>query len=142
MDRELLKIWHNINDDYFDGRLCTITDIDWHPLSGNNNLNAFGIYLHRVKSIAIDERFKFDKAKCESQDEAELAKVEIVFRLVLHEMIHQWLHQKGIKRFGAHGDDFIAEATMLSEKLDIDPPAEHNAYCWPNLLPILARYNF
>ena len=117
MDRDLLDIWQTINKDCFGGRLRVVTDIDWHQLSGEDNLDAFGIYIPQVGSIAIDERFKFDKARCAARDEVELAKVEVAYRIVMHEMIHQALHQKEVDGFGGHGTEFVDEAAPIAAKL-------------------------
>jgi hypothetical protein len=139
MDNDLKCIWDGINDEFFDCRLNAPSDIDWHLLSGADNLEAFGMYLPWPKSIAIDEQFRFDRGRCDAGDEAEMVKVKIVFCLVLHEMIHQSLHQKGEARFGKHGAEFVAEATPISARLGIAPPTELNAHRWPILGDTLAR---
>lgn len=131
MDEDLKRIWDSFNDEFFDSQLNAPNDIDWHSLSGTENLEAFGMYMPRIKSIAIDEQFRFDNVRCDAGDEAELAKAEAACRLVLHEMIHQSLHQRGESRFGKHGAEFVAEATPISLKLGIAPPTERDAHRWP-----------
>lgn len=140
MNNELLAMWIEINDRFFDGNLNEINDIDWHALAGDENLNAFGIYMHKVGCIAIDQQFKFDPEGCKDGNETELAKAEIAYRLVLHEMIHQALHQKGIERFGKHGAEFVEQAIPIAAKLGTAQPTEESAYCWPNPAALMARY--
>lgn len=133
-------MWIELNDRFFDGSLKEIIDVDWHALAGDENHNAYGIYMDKVRCIAIDEQFEFDPAGVEAGIETEIAKKEISYRLVLHEMIHQALHQKGVERFGGHGAEFVEQASSIAPKLGIAAPTKKDAHRWPNPAALIARY--
>lgn len=131
MDEILLNIWHEHNRRFFDCALEPPREIAWQELSGEQGIGAHGIYLDKVKCIAIDERFRFDPEKT-TTDSAEKGKVAIVYGLVLHEMVHQALHQQGEENFGKHGDAFIKEASRIAEIAGgITPKGHEEAVRWP-----------
>jgi hypothetical protein len=140
MDSRLFFLWRQLNDEFFDGELSPVSDVGWHPLSGAENLEAFGIYMHRHNAIALDGRFKPDSALYRAGDEAEEAKGEVAWRLLLHEMIHQAQYQRQLERPGGHGASFVAVATQIAEKLGEAPPTEATASRWPELGPLLVHY--
>lgn len=140
MDGALLAMWRELNYRLFDGSLKEIVDIDWHALAGDDNLNAYGLFMHKVRCIAIDEQFRFDTAGVEAGVASEIAKKEISYLLVVHEMIHQALHEKGVERFGRHGAEFVEMATSITPKLGITAPTEMDAHRWPNPAALIAHY--
>ena len=141
MNDDLQSMWNEINAEHFGGELNPVAEIDWAPISGEDGLDAFGAYFPYSNCIVIDERFKFDADMIRAGDEKETARLEVAFRLVLHEMIHQSLYQKMAPKPGGHSQSFVEEATRIAEKLDIQPPTEKDAFCWPDLLTILASYS-
>lgn len=140
-DALLLSMWTNINEEHFGGALKPLAEIGWLPLSdAEEGIDAFGIYFPRSNAIAIDERFRPDEGKASSGDATELAKIEVTYRLVVHEMIHQAAHQQQLPWPGSHGDSFIAVATPVAISLKTAPPTAATADRWPDLLPLLAHF--
>jgi hypothetical protein len=140
MNADLLAMWGHINAKHFAGALTPVADIEWLPLSGEEGIEAFGIYFPRSNAIALDERFKPDAAAIRAGDETEEAKLEVAYRLLIHEMVHQAQHQRKLPRAGGHGPSFIEIATPIAEQLGIAPPTEAVAGRWPELGPLLAAY--
>lgn len=140
-DELLFSMWNHINVAHFGGILKPPAEIAWLPLSDDTEgIEAFGVYFAKSDAIAIDERFKPDLAKFEGGDQTEAAKVEIAYRLVVHEMIHQAAHRRQLPYPGGHGESFISVATSVALTLGIEPPTETSAGRWPELQPLLAPF--
>ena len=142
MDDDLLSIWRGANDEFFGGRLTPPADVDWHPLTeGEDSLEAFGLYLPQVPSIAIDERFRFDPEQVGQGDLRENAKMEVACGLMIHEMVHQAQHQDRSPGAGGHGPSFIEIATAVAASMGTPPPTEADARRWPNIAPWVAAFD-
>lgn len=140
-DDDLLAMWSDINTRLFASELNPLAEIAWLPLSDKDEgIEAFGIFFPKSNAMAIDERFKPDADKIRGGDEAEAAKLEVAYRLVIHEMIHQAQHQRKLPRPGGHGASFVAVATVVAQQLGVDPPTEATAGRWPDLGPLLALH--
>lgn len=141
MDADLLAMWHDINDAHFAGRLTPPADVDWHALTEpGESLEAFALYLPYGQSIAIDARFQFDPALVATGDARENAKVEVVYRLLIHEMLHQLQYQTSAKGAGKHGQSFIVEAASVAQSLGEPAPTSLDADAWPDIRPFLAAH--
>ena len=141
MDTDLLAMWHDINDNHFAGRLKPPVDVDWHALTEpGESLEAFAIYLPYVQSIAIDARFQFDLRLAAGGDAAENAKIEVVYRLLIHEMLHQLQYQTGAEGAGKHGQSFVLEAASVAQSMGELPPSSLEADAWPDIRPFLAAH--
>lgn len=139
MDADLLAMWHDINDNHFAGRLKPPADVDWHALTEQGeSLEAFAIYLPYGQSIAVDDRFQFDFKLVAGGDAAENAKLEVVYRLLIHEMLHQLQYQTGAKDAGKHGKSFVLEAASVARSMGEQPPTSLEADAWPDIRPFLA----
>lgn len=140
-DDLLLSMWTEINAEHFGGTLNPLSEIAWLPLSDEDEgIEAFGIYFAKSNAIAIDERFKPDEAQIRAGDPTEEAKLEVTYRLVVHEMVHQAAHERQLPRPGGHGESFIAVATSVARSLGTEPPTAATAGRWPDLMPLLARF--
>lgn len=106
MDRRLQGMWEDINQRNFSGELESPGDIDWGEISGDNGISAHGVFFDKARAIAIDERFKFDEEATKAGDQEETRKAECAYRLLMHEMIHQVLHQRKAPQPGGHGSSF------------------------------------
>ena len=139
MNADLISMWNDINESHFSGALSPPVDIDWHELTGGeDSLEAFGIFMPRPWMIAIDRRFEFDPDLLKSGDEREMAKLEVVYRLVVHEMVHQSQYQHRLPGAGGHGASFIEVAAPVADSIGISKPTEEDASRWPDILPLLA----
>jgi hypothetical protein len=94
------------------------------PVSGDDAIDAFGAYFPRSKGIVIDERFRPDKDAIRAGDKIEEAKLEVAYRLMIHEMIHQALYQQNAPKPGGHGSSFVDEARRIADQLEIKPPTD------------------
>lgn len=142
MDQHLKGMWEAINQQFFGGELEALWAIDWGPISGPGTMEAFGRYIPQSKCIIIADRFQFDADKIRSGDKQEAAKAEIAYRLMLHEMIHQSLHQIKAPSPGQHREAFIAEAERIAVLLKVPPPLnEVDAARWPGIGGLMADYN-
>jgi len=140
-DDLLLSMWTEINAAHFGGTLKPLAEISWLPLSDEEEgIDAFGIYFPKSNAIAIDERFKPDETKVRAGDPTEEAKLEVTYRLVVHEMVHQAARQRQLPRPGGHGESFIAVAAPVAVSLGTEPPTAATADRWPDLLPYLAHF--
>lgn len=141
MNADLLAMWHDINDAHFAGRLTPPTDVDWHALTEpGESLEAFALYLPYARSIAVDARFQFDLALSAGGDERENAKIEVVYRLLIHEMLHQLQYETGAKGAGKHGQSFVLEAASVAQSMGEPPPTSSEADAWPDIRPFLAAH--
>jgi hypothetical protein len=132
----LRSMWADINTRYFGGELTPPSDISWQEISGPNGIGAHGVYFDKVNAIAIDQKFRPDLAAVKAKDATEGEKLEIVYRLVLHEMIHQSLHEKHAPSPGGHGASFCSEAERVSKLLaengiEVVKPTLENVRQWP-----------
>ncbi len=50
---------------------------------------------------------------------------------MIHEMVHQALHQKNSPNPGGHGASFLAEAQRIAQQLGEKPPTAEDAHQWP-----------
>ncbi len=140
-DDLLLSMWTEINTLHFGGTLKPLAEIAWLPLSDEEDgIRAFGVYFALSNAIAIDERFKPDEAKAQAGDPTEDAKLEVAYRLLIHEMVHQAAHQRQLPRPGGHGASFIEVATPVAASLETEPPTAATAARWPDLMPLLAKH--
>lgn len=141
-DELLLSMWTQINAAHFGGTLNPLAEIAWLPLSDEEDgIEAFGIYFATSNAIAIDVRFKLDEIQVGADDPRETAKLEVTYRLVLHEMTHQAAHQRQLQNPGGHGDSFISVATPVALSLGTAAPNAATASRWPDLLPLLAQFD-
>lgn len=124
MDHHLECMWKTINDTLFGGKLLPLTTIDWGDTSGAGGIGAHGKFFPESRCIVIDEKVKFDEAKIREKDRVELAKAEVAYRLLIHEIIHQSLHQNGALLPGQHGEAFLAEAQRIAPLLGIEIPTD------------------
>ncbi|SOC89928.1 hypothetical protein SAMN05421890_4917 [Ensifer adhaerens] len=132
----LRSMWDDINAACFAGELTPPADISWQETGGENGIGAHGVYLPKPNAIAIDERFRPDIAAVKAKDPKEIGKLEIVYRLVIHEMIHQALHQRNAPTPGGHGASFCSEAERVAKLLaasgiEVVTPTLDNAKYWP-----------
>lgn len=135
MDKHLQTMWHEINKAHFDGQLQPLATIDWGKTSGPEGIGAHGKFFQKSKCIVIDEKFNFDEDALHAGDKAEAAKAEVAYRLMMHEMVHQALHQKKAPDPGGHGASFLAEAQRIAQQLGEKPPAAEDLHQWPLLPP-------
>ena len=139
MDPELSALWSNFNMQAFGGQLHPLSGIDYHVTSGADGIGAHGVYFHRSNAIAIDEKFRYDRAKVVARDQIETAKCDVVMMLLVHEMVHQALHQRQALKPGKHDDAFMAEAARISPLIGVDAPtSKTEAAGWPNIRPAVA----
>lgn len=131
MDKHLHGMWLDINEHYFDNQLIPLADIDYGELSGPDGIGAHGIYIGNGNCIIIDQLFKFDEEAVRKDVELEKNKLEIVYRLVLHEMLHQAVHQNAGRIIGGHGQEFLEEARRVAKLLAQPEPTEENVARWP-----------
>lgn len=134
----LRSMWDDINARCFDGELTPPVDISWQETGGENGVGAHGIYFPKVNAIAIDDRFRPDTEAVRSGDRSETMKLEITYRLVIHEMIHQALYQKRAPSPGGHGASFCSEAErvaglLVANGIEVVAPTLENAKRWPLL---------
>ena len=130
-------MWRTINDAHFGGQLTPLATIDWAHTSGPEGIGAHGRYYPKSKCIVIDEKFKFAKDAIHSVNKAELSNAEIAYRLLMHEMVHQALHQNKASKPGGHGTAFLKEAQRIAGQLGEKLPTEGDVDKWPltGLLP-------
>jgi hypothetical protein len=141
MDEHLKSMWEDINKMFFDGKLKELLAIDWGAISGEGTMEAFGRYFQKSKCMIIADRFQFDAARVGAGDEKEGAKAEVAYRLMIHEMIHQALHQRRAPSPGKHRDAFIAEATRIAQcRKEQAPINEAEAARWPEIIGLLAQF--
>jgi hypothetical protein len=97
----LHSMWEDINNRYFGGELKPLA-IGWGGISGPEGIGAHGKFIAASRCIIIDEKFRFDEVAIQNGSEEEERKCEQTYRLLIHEMIHQAVHQRtGAK--GGHG---------------------------------------
>lgn len=140
MDSRLFLMWRELNHNLFENELEPVTDISYFPLTREEGIDAFGVYFQGHNAIVLDERFRPDPALHRAGDPVEEAKGEVVTRLLIHEMIHQAQHQRGLERAGGHGVSFIAVAGPIAEKLGVATPTEATAGRWPELAHLLVQF--
>lgn len=131
MDKLLESMWDELNNRHFEGQLEKLTAIGWGELSGPKGIGAHGKFIPRSKCIIIDEMFKFDPEAMKRKDPQEWGKFDIAQRLLLHEMVHQSLHQKKKPNPGGHGASFLEEAQRIAQSLGEKPPTADNVDRWP-----------
>jgi SprT-like family protein len=131
MDKHLQTMWEEINRDHFGEELKPLADIEWDELSGENGIGAHGRFFPKGNCIAIDEKFRFDEKAMKAGDQQELKKIKVAYCLVMHEMVHQLLHQRNDPKSGGHGESFLAEATRISKQMGVEPPTTENVHHWP-----------
>jgi hypothetical protein len=90
----LRGMWEDIKQRYFGGELEPLAAIDWDEISGDNGIGAHGVFFNKSRCIVIDEKFRFVEEAIRAGDEEENRKVECAYRLLMHEMVHQALHQR------------------------------------------------
>jgi hypothetical protein len=139
MPERLNSMWEDINTRYFAGELEPLSCIFWDKLTADEGIGAHGFYEWRGRGIVIDDEFKFDDALVAAGDEKENAKMEAAYRLVLHEMIHQALHERGDPRFGKHEKPFLDEAIRIAEIMGMPPPALADVRQWPWIAPLILQ---
>lgn len=137
MDDQLERMWTTLNEELFGGKLAPLVAIDWGETSGANGISAHGKFIPRAKCIIIDEKFKFDEQKIRENDKKEEAKLEVAYCLLIHEMIHQSLHENGAQRPGQHGEAFLSEAQRIAARLGIAAPTD-DVSRWPVNVQLLA----
>jgi hypothetical protein len=135
MDKDLHGMWTDINRNFFAGELQPLAAIDWGEISGPASMEAYGRFIPKAKCIIIDEQFRFDKEAIRTGEkeeaEKEKNKVECAYRLLMHEMVHQALHQKEAAQPGQHGASFLAEADRISKLAGMECPTAENVDRWP-----------
>jgi len=131
MDDDLRRMWQEINEDHFAGDLKPLTSIDWAAISGEEGIGALGRFYPKSRCIAIDETFRFNREAIRAEDKIEEIKLEVAYRLLMHEMIHQALHEKKAPNPGGHGASFLEEARRIAQQLGEKTPAEEDARHWP-----------
>lgn len=138
MNDILESMWQEINQIYFNNELQPLADIEWCETGGEHGIGAHGVYFPKSHAIAIDQRFKFEIQKLVVKNAESQVNADFNYRLMLHEMIHQSLHEKGVLDFGKHRSSFVEEAERIAKILkengiEVDPPTADNAYRWPGL---------
>jgi hypothetical protein len=131
MDKHLHSMWTDINTRYFGGDLQPLAAIDWGEISGPKGIGAHGVFYPKSNCIVIDEKFRFDEAAIKASDKEEEEKLECAYRLLMHEMVHQALHQKKAPDPGKHDESFLAEAKRISTQAGFEPPTAENVHQWP-----------
>jgi hypothetical protein len=131
MDKDLLGMWTDINTNYFAGELQPLAAIDWGETSGSEGIGAHGVFFPKSNCIVIDKKFRFDEEAFRAGDKEEAEKVECAYRLLMHEMVHQALHQTKAPQPGRHGASFLAEAERISKQTGLEPPTAENVHPWP-----------
>ncbi|MCP4120462.1 MAG: SprT family zinc-dependent metalloprotease [Bacteroidetes bacterium] len=140
MNEVLESLWIKINSDFFDGKLHPLAEIEWVELSGENGIGAHGRYVPQSMCIMIDSRFEPDKIKLRHKDKTEEAKLEVSYRLLVHEMVHQALHEKNAPNPGGHGKSFLEEAHRVSKILEVPPPNISECSSWPELRGLIVKF--
>jgi hypothetical protein len=141
MDNHLKSMWDEINAEHFGGTLIAPLDIDFLPLAGEENIEAFGCYFPHPNCIAIDERFRFDIAAVRAGDPVAMARLQASYCLVLHETVHQAQYQKKLPRPGSHGPSFVALATAIAASVGEQPPTEATAGRWPDIAHLIVLHD-
>lgn len=131
MDEDLLSMWSEINKECFSGELQRLAAIDWGEISGSEGIGAHGVFFPVSNCIVIDMKFRFDKEAIRAGDKKERIKLECAYRLLMHEMVHQSLHQKNAARPGRHDKSFLAEAERISKQIGLEAPTAENVHLWP-----------
>jgi len=132
---------NDINEQGFVPRLSRPADIDWHALTGGeDSLGAFAVYLRFTRGIAIDERFRFSPDAMRAGDAREEAKLEVAYRLVVHEMVHQDQYELKANGRGGHGASFIEIATPVADALRMPAPTADTAKKWPDVSGLIAAF--
>lgn len=137
MSEALISLWKDLNKDFFQSNLKPVAEISWQEISGDEGIGAFGLYRHKSRIIIIDNKFQFDERLFET-DEQERLKCECTFRILLHEMVHQSLHEQNSSNPGGHGEPFILEASRVAAILrsmghTVEEPSLKNSKTWPGL---------
>lgn len=139
MDPELSALWSNFNTQAFGGELRPLSGIGYDVTSGEDGIGAHGVYFHKSNAIVIDEKFRYDRAKVLAGDLVEMAKCEVVMMLLVHEMVHQALHQRQALRPGKHDDAFMEEAARISPLIEVEgPSSKAEAEGWPDIRSAVA----
>ena len=137
MNERLNSMWAEINKRFFNDELKPLALIDWDEIGGDEGLNAHGFYEKRGRGIYIDDEFEFDEDRVISGDAKEHAKVEASYLILLHEMIHQALHERGDPNFGQHQQPFLDEAVRIAAIMKVEPPTLDAVNQWPRLEALL-----
>jgi hypothetical protein len=144
----LRQIWHDLNSACFGSSLVEPEHIGWIDFSTEPDIEEdFGYFFAKTNSIAISHRFQYfedqeleckrlasDSTLSRQEKLLELKKfnaVEIVLRLVAHEMVHQAAHQAG-KSLAQHDETFIQHASGVANYFEIPGPTLADADQWPN----------
>jgi hypothetical protein len=134
MDTELNALWSTFNTQVFGGELRPLSGIDYGVTSGEDGIGAHGVYFDKANAIVIDEKFRYDRAKVVAGDVIEGAKCEVVMMLLVHEMVHQALHQRQASKPGKHDEAFMAEAARISPLIRVEAPSsKREAEGWPQI---------
>lgn len=136
MDSELCSMWKDINDKCFGGELLPLADIDWGETSGKNGFRAHGFFSPKSRCIAIDQIFRFSADAIRSGDKTEEANAMIAYGLMMHEMVHQALHQRNVAQPNGHGDAFLEEAQRIAALTGESSPTAENVRSWPLNFPV------
>jgi len=124
-------MWVEINKRYFDDQFTALAEIDYLILSGSDGIGAHGMYSGNGKCIIIDTLFKFDGEAVRSGNLEEQFKFDLVYGLMMHEMLHQSVHEKAGRIIGGHGPAFLEEAKRVASLLEEPAPTPENVARWP-----------
>ena len=128
MDHQLESMWKTINTTLFEGKLSPLAAINWEETSGPNGIGAHGKFVPQSKCIMIDQKFRFDEG---AKSPKEIAKRMVALSLLVHEMVHHALHERGAPSPGQHGEAFMAEARRISKIMGGVEPSKEDLAQWP-----------
>ncbi|MHC2531853.1 hypothetical protein [Bradyrhizobium diazoefficiens] len=131
MNERLESMWREINREFFGDELKPLAEIAFAETSGSGGIGAHGKFFDKSRCIAIDEKFKFDEEAIRGGSAEETNKVELAYRVLMHEMVHQALFERGAEKPGGHGEMFLAEAQRISKQMGEEPPTPENVVRWP-----------
>lgn len=133
MPELLNSMWIDINERFFNNDLKPLSLIDWDELRGEEGIGAHGFYEKNGRGIFIDDEFKFDAELVRAGDKKETAKMDGAYLVLMHEMIHQAIHERGDPNFGKHHQSFLDEAVRIAAIMEVDPPTLAEVTQWPRL---------
>lgn len=142
LDPKLLQLWRDINARGFQGSLAPPQGLGWLTQAEREALGGdlWGVATP-MGLIGIDDRLRpsslpaeyFNDPSKEAEVDREAAKLTAATMVLIHEMVHQALHQADVRH--DHDAAFVSRALAvhgcLSEIRCYPLPNESNAAFWP-----------
>lgn len=149
----LREIWRELNQNCFNSALREPNNIGWLDLSGEEDLEQNnGYYFPNYESISLSHRFQYAEEQAQKCEEIgadqklspaekiesinKYQAIEIIYRILAHEMVHQAAHQAG-ESPSSHEGVFTKHAKGVVDYFNIPDPKGKDAEIWPDIRPIL-----